>query len=146
MIFIQSIKQTFLIIIFLIICSFILIKSYSGSWGKFGSATNYSSNNDYVIFNDSYFTEVDIYTSEMLKPLMHLNASELIVDDVNKKNIAFFPFGSVYTKDQRKINYKGIKGVYWKNLNHLLLEENVEVKSETSRLRSREVFYDISLG
>lgn len=97
---------------------------------------------------DSFFKSINYYVLKDSKPQLHLDASEVSINNNTNKTLFFDPRGTVYSKNQDKIKYEGMKGTYYQKRSLLHISRNVKMKvmKNSSTLTSNEVLYKINMG
>lgn len=137
-------RKTIVIIIFILLCMVPIFISVMDFFQHNLSKHPRSQNESTIKENKSKFKNADYYLIKGNNPFLHLNASNIIIDNIKKVVSFLSPQGKVYTKSQEPVYYQGNEGFYKTNNGELSLKEKVKIKTDNSQLMSDQVFYETS--
>jgi lipopolysaccharide transport protein LptA len=138
-------RQIFLIVTFILVCLYVTSVGLIGmksqeSFSK-NSIVKESVSEDQI----SYFKNLTYFVLKDNKPQLKLDAIELeYLSSPNGKNLVLFlkPKGHTYSGDGLPVFYQGKKGKYTNAPDMLILEDNVFLQNENSKLTSTKLKYD----
>jgi LPS export ABC transporter protein LptC len=91
--------------------------------------------------SESYFEMINYYVLKDQRPQIHLDATELTLNTLTERTAFLEPEGVVFTKDQEPVHYKGKRGVLINNEGRLQLDEEVNIRLNSSEMDSKQVIY-----
>jgi lipopolysaccharide export system protein LptA len=133
---VKKYKQIGLILIFFTHCVVISIWSITADWARpfqYGGADKSSQKEK---SQESYFKKILYYNLENDRPLIFLDADELVQIPGDKKTIFINPKGTAYSQDNSEVIYKAQKGILDDNFGLLKLEKDVSLKTVDTLLLS----------
>ncbi len=134
-------KHTTINIIFVLVSISLITFSFTQNWDT-GAFKDFD-NLDETAKNtqETYFKKVDYFLLKESKPHFALNAVELVTNNSSKKTFFFTPDGHVFLENGEKVFYKGDRGIYDQNIEKLVLNGNVDVKTGDTTANSDQMIY-----
>ena len=137
-----ALKHTTINLIFVLVSISLITYSFSQNWDggvfqDFDDLDNTSKNTQ-----ETYFKKVDYFLLKDAKPHFSLNAKELVTNNTSKKSFFFNPDGHVFLDNGEKVFYKGDRGIYDQNIEKLVLNGNVDVKTGDTTANSNQMIYE----
>lgn len=126
-------RSTIIICLFLLLSGLIFVSSYRVD---FSSGTAGSKKEKKQIDELSYFNNVDYYSKEGERPLLHLKAKRLIINGRTKVTEMELPVGEAYTEDQEPVFYRAKAGAIDQKAQVTRLVGDVLIFTDDSELRS----------
>jgi lipopolysaccharide transport protein LptA len=142
-------KQSFVMYGFIIFWCFIVFLSVKNrNKSDLSFSTKVGQLNQNQSQQESFFKNINYYVLKDSRPQLHLDASEVSVNNTSSKTLFFDPKGTVFSKNQDRINFQGMKGTYYQKRSLLHISRNVKMKvvKNSSILTSNEVLYKINMG
>jgi len=135
-------KQTIINLLFVILSVTLISYSFTQNWDG-GAFKDYENLDDTVKNNqETYFKDIDYFLLKESKPHFSLKAIELVTNNTSKKTFFFNPDGHVFLDNGERVFYKGDRGIYDQNIEKLVLNGAVDVKTGETKANSDQMIYE----
>lgn len=144
-----EVRQNFLIVFFILICLYVTSVGLVGMKSEEGFSKKNIVKESVGQDQISHFNNLTYFILKDNKPQLKLDAIELeYITNPKGKNLVLFlkPKGHTYSEDGLPIFYQGKRGKYTNDPNMLILEEEVFLQNENSKLTSKKLKYDFIKG
>lgn len=135
-----SLRQNFVIIIFVFICAGTIVLSFNSRFGDDGRFDNSRLANDKKS-QESYFKKADYYLIGIGRENFHLFSDELIHNQGLGELILTGPNGVLFSKEGEPVYYSANSGFFKVGTNNLHLKESVNLRSKEALINSDELIY-----